>query len=160
MSLAAETRAAVRTYPFLHDALRAGVLNYTATARFLDLGDVETVTAALRRYADELDDSDHPANDANARIEMQSGLGRVDDEDALLSIGKNAYGDGDSLTGIIATGEVSPPVLATLLDRFRIEDIAVETAAVGGGTLVVLVSRRDGPTALRMVEATVEGKCR
>jgi hypothetical protein len=158
MSLAAETRAAVRAHPFLYDALRAGVLNYTATARFLDLGDVETVTAALRRYADELDD-DQSANDANARIEMRSGLGRVDDDgggDALLRIGNNAYGDGGSQTGIIATGELSPFVLATVLDRFRIEGIESETAAVVGGTLVVLVSRRDGPTALRLVEAIVE----
>lgn len=152
MSLAAETRAAVRSQPFLYDALRAGVLNYTATARFLDIGDVETVTTALRRYADELDDN---RDDADARIEMQSGLGQVDDGDAFLRIGNSAYGDGGSLTGIIATGEISPTVLAVVLDRFRIEDIDVETAAIDKETLVVLVSRRDGPTALRLVEAAI-----
>jgi hypothetical protein len=157
MSLAAETRAAVRAHPFLYDALRAGVLNYTATARFLDLGDVETVTAALRRYADELNDDN--ADDANARVEMRSGLGPVDDrEEALLCVGSAAYGDGGSLTGIIARGEVSSAVLATVLDRFRIEDIDVETASVGGDSLVVLVERRDGPTALRLVEASLESE--
>lgn len=160
MSIAAETRAAVRSHPFLYDALRTGVLNYTATARFLDIGETETVTAALRRYADELDDYDQAANDPNTRIEMRSGLGRVDDEDGFLSIGDSAYGDGGSLTGIIATGEVSPPVLAAVLDRLRIEGIDVETAAIDGKTLVVLVDRRDGPTALRLVEAATESSGR
>jgi hypothetical protein len=157
MSLAAETRAAVRSHPFLYDALQAGILNYTATARFLDIGDVETVTAALRRYADEL--NNYNPDSVNARIEMRSGLGPVDDsEDALLCIGTTAYGDGGSLTGIIATGEVFPTVLATVLDRFRIEDIDVETAAVGGDSLIVIVERRDGPTALRLVEASLESE--
>jgi hypothetical protein len=156
MSLAAETRAAVREHPFLYDALRAGILNYTATARFLDLGDVETVTAALRRYADELNNYD--PNGVNARVEMRSGLGPVDDGDALLCVGTAAYGDGGSLTGIIATGEVPPAVLATVLNRFRIEGIDVETAAIGGGSLIVIVERRDGPTALRVVEAALESE--
>ena len=35
MSLAAETREAVRTHPFLLDALRAGVVNYNAAAAWL-----------------------------------------------------------------------------------------------------------------------------
>jgi len=34
-SLAARTRDAVRDEPFLFDALRAGVLNYSAAARYL-----------------------------------------------------------------------------------------------------------------------------
>jgi hypothetical protein len=160
MSLASDTRDAVRAHPFLYDALRAGVLNYTATARFLDLGDVDTVTAALQRYADELDNY-NPA-DGDTRIEMQIGLGPVDSEDdrgdALIHIGDTAYDDGGSLTGIIATGEVSPSVLATVLNRFRVEGIDVETATIGNGSLIVLVSRRDGPIALRLIEAVVESK--
>jgi len=56
MTVAADARAAVREHPFLETALRAGVVNYTAAARFLDVGAEEAVAAALRRYAAELDD--------------------------------------------------------------------------------------------------------
>jgi hypothetical protein len=56
MNVAERTREAVRRRPFLHDALAAGVVNYAAAAEFLDVdrGD-DAVTAALRRYADDLD---------------------------------------------------------------------------------------------------------
>jgi hypothetical protein len=61
MSLASETRDAVRARPFLHDALAAGVVNYAAAARALDIGgDVDAITAALRRFAEELSDPDPP----------------------------------------------------------------------------------------------------
>ena len=49
MTVAAETREAVRDHPFLETALRAGVVNYTAAARFLDVGEEEAVAAALRQ---------------------------------------------------------------------------------------------------------------
>jgi len=45
MSVAERTRAAVREEPFLHDALRAGVVNYRAAARYLDVGDEDAVRA-------------------------------------------------------------------------------------------------------------------
>ena len=54
MSLASDTRDAVRRRSFLHAALAAGVVNYTAAARYLDVGEEEAVVAALRRYAEEL----------------------------------------------------------------------------------------------------------
>ena len=54
MTVAAETRKAVREHPFVYDGLRAGIVNYTAAARFLDVGDTEAVGAALRRYAEDL----------------------------------------------------------------------------------------------------------
>ena len=48
MSLAAETRAAVRARPWLLEALRAGVVNYAAAAESLDVdGDTDSIATAL-----------------------------------------------------------------------------------------------------------------
>ncbi|WP_336339589.1 DUF7523 family protein [Haloarcula brevis] len=157
MSLAAATRDAVRERPFLYDALRAGVVNYTAAARTLDVdGDAEAVATALRRFAEELDD--HPAHDSDARVSMQSGLGRAETTDAVLQVGDAAFAEGaGSLTGIVATGDLSPPALAEVLGRLRAADVAVDAAGVTGDALVVVVRRRAGPDALRVVEAVVQG---
>ncbi|MBX0284819.1 DUF7523 family protein [Haloarcula salinisoli] len=155
MSLAAATRDAVRERPFLYDALAAGVVNYTAAARTLDVdGDTDAVATALRRFADEL--ADEPGYESEARVSMQSGLGRVDDGDALLVVGETRLAGGaGSLTGIVASGDLEPAALGDTLGRLRAADIAVEAAGVGDETLVVAVERRDGPDALRVVEAAV-----
>ncbi|MFC5969895.1 hypothetical protein ACFPYI_00990 [Halomarina salina] len=178
-SLAAVTRDAVRDRPFLLDALQAGVLNYAAAARLLseevdalDGADEDTVTAALRRFRDELDAYERPRGEA--RVSMRSGVGRVDGVDGsagseeagggemsdaadrpLLRVGDTGYASGGSGTAIVATGEVSPAVLAQTLDRLRAAGVGVEAAAVAGESLVVVVDRRDGPDALRVVEACV-----
>ncbi len=155
MSLAAATRDAVRERPFLYDALRAGVVNYTAAARTLDVeGDTDAVATALRRFAEEL--SDGPAHAAEARVSMRSGLGRVEDGDALLAVGTTRFGEGvGSLTGIVASGDLDPAALGDTLGRLRAADIGVEAAGVDDETLVVVVERRDGPDALRVVESAV-----
>jgi hypothetical protein len=160
MSLASRTREAVRRHPFLHDGLRAGVVNYTAAARFLDLGadDREAVVAALRRYAEDLADYDPEGGDA--RVNMESGLGAVEAEDAadaLLRVGDTALvpGAGD-LTGILATGDVDATALAHVLGHLEAEEVAVEAAGVGGGALLVVVERRAGADALRAVEGALE----
>jgi hypothetical protein len=152
MSLAAETREAVRRHPFLHDALRAGVVNYSAAARFLDVeGDTDSVVAALRRYADDLPDYDRPG--IGPPVSMESGLGRGDPEDALLVVGDLALVPGrGSLTAIVATGDVDAASLRFALGRLETAEVAVEAAAVGEDSLVVVVDRRDGPDALRAVE--------
>jgi hypothetical protein len=157
MSLAAATRDAVRERPFLYDALRAGVVNYTAAARTLGIdGEEEAIATALRRFAEELDDV--PAHDSDARVSMQSGLGRAESPDAVLQVGDAAFAEGaGSLTGIVATGDLSPPVLAEVLGRLRAADVSVDAAGVTEDALVVVVSRRAGPDALRVVEATVQG---
>jgi hypothetical protein len=41
-----------------------------------------------------------------------------------------------------------------VLERLRVADIEVRAAGAVEGTLAVVVPRRDGPTALRVVEAT------
>lgn len=155
MSLAERAREAVRANPFLHEALRAGVVNYTAAARFLDLGtdDEDAVVAALRRYAEEL-----PAYEASGRqaaVRMESGLGAVDGDadEALLTVGdRSLVPDSGSLTAIVATGAVDGPALGHVLGHLETLDIAVEAAGTAEDSLVVVVSRRDGPDALRAVE--------
>jgi hypothetical protein len=155
MSLAAATRDAVRERPFLYDGLRAGVVNYTAAARLLDVeGDTDAVATALRRFGEEL--TDDPAHESRASVSMRSGLGRTANGDALLVVGDTRLGDGaGSLTGIVASGEVSAAALGDVLGRLRAADIAVETAGVGEETLIIVVERRAGPDALRVVEGAV-----
>ena len=152
MSLAAETRDAVRREPFLYDALRAGVLNYTAAARHLDLGDEEAVAAALRRYREDLPPPG--AADRDARVTMRSGLGPAEaPADALLVVGGAALApDGGDRTGIQATGDLDPLVLGRVLRRLGIEDVEVSAAGAVAGTILVVVDRRAGANALRVVE--------
>ncbi|WP_280537314.1 hypothetical protein [Halopenitus sp. POP-27] len=82
MSLAADTRAAVRAHPFLHDSLRAGVLNHAAAAEWLldhdpDLeGDPNAVATAIRRFGGNFEDVDHA--DVGASVSMRSGVDVVD----------------------------------------------------------------------------------
>ncbi|GCF14736.1 hypothetical protein Harman_26710 [Haloarcula mannanilytica] len=160
MSLAAATREAVRERPFLYDALRAGVVNYTAAARTLDVaGEEEAIATALRRFAEELDDG--PAHESDAHVSMESGLGRIesgdDETDTVLAVGDAAFAEGaGSLTGIVATGDLYPEALAEVLGRLRATDVPVEAAGVTDDALVVVVGRRAGPDALRVVEATVQ----
>ena len=157
MTVAADTRRAVREQPFVHEALRAGLVNYTAAARLLDVGDTEPVAAALRRYAEDLPDFE--AEPREVRVTMRSGLGSVDDagpEDAVLAVGDSAFADGGSLTGVLATGAVDPAALGHVLSRFAVEDIDPEAAGVAGDALVVVVGRRDGPDAVRVVEGALD----
>ena len=155
MSLAAATRDAVRERPFLYDALRAGVVNYTAAAREIDIdGETDAVATALRRFAEELDDD--PVHDGEARVSMTSGLGRSDDGPALLTVGDSHFAEGTgSLTGIVGSGDVSAAALGDVLGRLRAAEIPVEAAGVGDDTLVVVVERRSGPDALRVVEGAL-----
>lgn len=160
MSLAARTREAVRAHPFLYAALRAGVCNYTAAARYLDLGadDEEAVVAALRRYAEDLPAYDPAGRDA--RVAMKSGLGRVEDggdTDSLLAVGDVAFtADGGSMTGLLVTGEVDATALRHVLGALAADDIDVEAAGVTDAALLVVVSRRAGADAVRVVESALE----
>lgn len=152
MSLAADTREAVRAHPFVYEGLRAGILNHSAAARFLDVGETEAVAAALRRYAEEL--PEYGTDERELRVTMHSGVGPVaDGEDPLLVVGETALAvDGGDATAVVATGDVSPDLLGTVLGRCAAAEISVEAAAVGSETLVVVVGRRDGPDAVRLIE--------
>jgi hypothetical protein len=151
MTVAERTRQAVRDRPFLFDALRAGVCNYSAAARLLDAEDEEAAVAALRRFADELDAPDPPAGDA--RVTMAAGLGVVPPEDALLVVGDTALGpEAGSLTGLLATGDPGPRHLRLALGRCETAGVSVTAAGLAGDAMLVVVARRDGPDALRRVE--------
>ncbi|AZQ13559.1 hypothetical protein [Halorubrum sp. PV6] len=164
MSLAADTRDAVRARPFVLDALRAGVLNHSAAAAWLadaaDLGDdgdadAEAIATALRRFREEL-----PAYATAARtasVSMRSGVGVVDagglgDAAPLLRVGGAAVVSEGGDTAILATGDVDAGALATVLRRLGAVDVAVAAAGVAGDALIVVVGRRDGATAVRVVE--------
>ncbi|WP_049984849.1 DUF7523 family protein [Halobellus rufus] len=170
MSLAAETRAAVRARPWLLRALRAGVVNYAAAAESLDVdGDTDSVATALRRFADDLPEPDATTRDVTVRMRSGVGLAGVDVEhgdskaspeteaETLLSVGESAIVTADgSLTAIVVNGEVDPSALSTVVDRLAAENVVVDAAGVAGGELVVVVPRRDGANALRHVESALE----
>ncbi len=152
MTVAAEAREAVCDHPFLETALRAGVVNYTAAARFLDVGDEEAVAAALRRYAEA---HDHAPPERRASVSMRSGVGPADDG-GLLSVGGTAFAaDGGDRTAVIAEGDLGAAALSDVLGRLRTAGVDVEAAAAADGTLVVVVGRRDGADAVRAVEAAL-----
>jgi hypothetical protein len=108
----------------------------------------------LRRYAEDL--PDYERVDRDVRVTMQSGLeADCDHSEALLVVGEQAIGgDGGSLTGILCTGGVDADLLRRVLGRLHAESITVEAAGVGDVAMVVVVGRRDGPNALRAIEAT------
>lgn len=163
-SLAERARAAVDSRPFLRDALRAGVVNYAAAARTLEVdGEEDALATALRRYADEL-----PAYAAEARrasVSMRSGIGQVGDEadatesdagEPILSVNGTEYGDGGKQTALVASGDVDATSLATVIQRLTADGVTPEAAAVAGDTLLVIVGRREGATAVRAVEDALE----
>lgn len=158
-SLAKHARGAVDSRPFLRDALRAGVVNYAAAARTLDVdGEEDALATALRRYADELPDYDEDAR--RSSVSMQSGIGELDDDadaaDALLTVNGTSYGDGGNRTALVGTGDVDASVLAPVLHRLSVDDITPEAAGVADAGFVVIVGRREGAKAIRAVEDAIE----
>jgi hypothetical protein len=149
MTLAERARDAAREHPFVHDALAAGVLNYSAAARFLDVGDEEAVAAALRRYGEQLD---APAAEPDVRVTMETGLGRG--AGGLLTVGEAGFVPGEgSLTAILVSGTVSVRLFRRVLGRCETAAIDVCGAGYSDNSILVVVERRDGPDALRFVES-------
>jgi hypothetical protein len=160
MSLAKATRDAVRRRPFLVAALRANVVNYTAAARFLadEIGvddDTDAVSTALSRFADELRTYETESRDA--RVTMQSGLGRTKDTgESLLVVGDAGFTPGSgSLTAVVATSDVDAVAFSAVLSRLVAENVEPLAAAVAE-SLVVVVERRDGANAVRFVEDALD----
>jgi hypothetical protein len=114
-------------------------------------GDTDAIATALRRFAEELP-TDQRQN-TSASVTMHSGLGRSDDDAPLLSVGETSFGEGaGSLTGIVATGDLTAAVLGDVLGRLRAAEISVEAAGATDETLVVVVDRRSGPEAVQIIE--------
>ena len=165
MSLAAETRAAVRARPWLLDALRAGVVNYAAAAESLDVdGDPDAVATALRRFEEDLPGAGN-ADTRRVTVRMRSGVGLADagngpdgggDDgaaDPLLSVGgERILRGGGRLTAIVADGDVDAGALSAVVDRLDAENVVVDAAGVAGDRLAVVVPGSDGANALRLVE--------
>ena len=160
MSLAKRTREETRRYPFLVEAMRAGVLNYTAAARFLDVGDTEPVAAALRRYSDELPPLRTEGNDV--RLRMITGIGDSSEtEETLIQIDGNQFGRGSgNLTAIVADGAMSVRVIGRVLWQLAEFEVSVYASAMDGNRLVIVTDRLDGPSALRVVEETLTADSR
>ncbi|WP_232688620.1 DUF7523 family protein [Halobacterium zhouii] len=154
MTLAAATRDAVDDHPFLRRALRAGVVNHAAAARFLDVdGDQEAVSAAVRRYGEDL--AEYDAESRDAPVSMKSGVGPA--EDGLLSVSGQGYGPGQgSMTALVATGDVDTRALSSALERLHTAGVEPDAAGVADDSLVVVVERRDGANALRIVEDALD----
>jgi len=114
-------------------------------------GDEDAVAAAVRRYAEDLPDFD--AGDARARVSMESGLSRAEDgETGLLVVGEEGFAaDGGDLTALVAAGDIDTRALAVALERLHVAGIEPEAAGVAD-SLVVVVSRREGADALRLLE--------
>jgi len=173
MSLAAETREAVRARPFLRDALRAGVVNHSAAATWLAErdgldGDPDAIAAALRRFREDL--PEYETEERDASVSMRSGVAVVESGDTelgetgggeaepdahLLRVGDAAVVDGGRRTAVLATGEVDATALGAVLGRLAAADVDVAAAGVAGEALVCVVGRRDGATAVRVVEAAL-----
>jgi len=158
MSLAARTREAARDHPWLVDALGAGVVNYTDAARFLNVdGDTDAVATALRRYATDLSAPETATDDAT--VSMTSGIARTDeasDATPVLAVGGESFAaDGGSLTAVVARGTVDPTDLRTVLGRLSVAEVPVEAAAASDRAVTIVVGRRHGADAVRIVEAVL-----
>ncbi|QAU12931.1 hypothetical protein EKH57_09465 [Halorubrum sp. BOL3-1] len=162
MSLAADTREAVRSRPFVFDALRAGLLNHSAAADWLseaaDIGgDSDAVAAALRRFREEL--PPHATEDRTAVVSMRSGVGLTDspegDSPLLRVADAGVVPEGDH-TAVAATGDVDAAALAAVIRRLTLRNVEIAAAGVAGDALVCVVGRPDGPDAVRTVEAALD----
>ncbi|MDG5820613.1 hypothetical protein [Natronococcus sp. A-GB7] len=161
MSLASETRRAVDEEPFLVAALRAGVVNYTAAARYLDVdGETDAVATAIRRYAEELPAYGTDAREVRVRMERGITPAAIDGsqpETALFAIGGTSFrSDSGDLTAIVATGDVDTVALGKTLGRLEIEEIEPIAAGVGEGAMMLVVEGLAGADALRTVEDALE----
>lgn len=158
MSLAAEARAAARERPFLLAAMRAGVVNYTAAADRLELdGDREAVATALRRFAEGLPAYETDAREARVTMTRGVGVREAADDEPLLSVGgASVVPDAGDATAVLASGDVDAAALATVLARCLAADVAPVAAGAADGALLVVVGRRDGVDALRVVESALD----
>ncbi|AGN02968.1 hypothetical protein L593_15170 [Salinarchaeum sp. Harcht-Bsk1] len=152
MSVAERTREAVRADPALYDALRAGVVNYSAAARSLAVdGDVESIATALRRYAEELPTGEQ----SDRRVSVRLHRGVALDEDAFGGVDLEADGDA---TAIQVTGDVDARAFERVLGSLRTAGVAVTAGGFNDDALVVGVEPRTGPEALRVVERALESR--
>lgn len=152
MNTAEITREAATRHPFLVEALRAGIVNYTAAARFLDVGEVDVVAAALRRFAAELPATE-PA-ERELRIRMLTGVEKVPRADgAILSVDERGFGVGrGEHSAIQIEGPIDSTFVAGVWGQLAVAGVEVVAAAHDHDRLVIVVSKNDGPRVIQLIE--------
>jgi hypothetical protein len=93
-------------------------------------------------------------------VRIRSGLGRVgpDDGEPLLAVAGVGFApdaEGDGHTALVAVGDVDAAALRAVLGRLATADVGVTAAGVTSEALVVVVEKRAGAGALRLVEAAL-----
>jgi hypothetical protein len=147
-SIAARTRRAVDRSPFLREALRAGVLNYTAAARRLDVEAApDAVASALRRYEAELP----PREAAHGTVRV-----RMDGDPAapILSVaGEDGAVEGQ--TALLLSGALDAGAFGRAVAALQAASLSVSGAGYVADQGVILVPDADGSAALRVVESVL-----
>ncbi|MFL2520896.1 MAG: hypothetical protein ACJ0QU_00715 [Halobacteriales archaeon] len=136
MSLAAITRRAVRKTPYLYDALRAGIVNYSAAARMLNLeGQDAAISVSLQRLSKELPPLEMASIDANITISSDETKQRAK---------------------IVIEGPVDAKALSHLILVCHMNEIRIIEASVVMGEIDIVVEWKDGPNSLRLIERALE----
>ncbi len=132
MSLAASTRRKVKNTPYLYDALRAGIVNYSAAARMLDLeGEDTAVSVSLQRLSKDLSPLEMSSVDANITINSDEVKQRVK---------------------ILIEGSVDAKILSHLILVCHMNEIHVREASMEDKKINIVVGWKDGPNSLRLIE--------
>ncbi|MFP4218291.1 MAG: hypothetical protein ACLFR6_05570 [Salinarchaeum sp.] len=152
-SIADRTRRALREQPFLHEALRAGVLNHRAAARTLDVtGDTDAIATALRRYGKGLSSESPPSVTVRMRRNVSIATDAADL--GLLTVGSTTIQDdgaGDATALLLRGADARTLARATL--RLTLEDIMPLAAGIAEDMAILAVQADAGTTALRAVES-------
>jgi len=152
-SIADRTRCALKAQPFVYEALQAGVLNYRAAARTLDVtGDTDAIATALRRYGEDLPRESPPGVTVRMRRNVSIGTDAADP--GLLTVGSTTVQDdgaGDATALLLRGANARTLARATL--RLALEDIMLLAAGVAEDTAILVVPADAGTTALRAVES-------
>ena len=136
MSLAAITRRAVRKTPYLYDALRAGIVNYSAAARMLNLeGQDAAISVSLQRLSKELPPLEMASIDASITISSDETKQRAK---------------------IVIEGPVDAKALSHLILVCHMNEIRIIEASVVMGEIDIVVEWKDGPNSLRLIERALE----
>lgn len=152
MSLASRTRDTVKKYPCIHQALRAGVINYSAAARYLPVsGDTEAIASALRRYAEELPDPTPKPIDVSITMHTS-----YPDQLSGLPAETPDTNEEGSITWLCVSGDITPVLVGSVLLGCKSHEIPVQTVSANDGTALISVPQSAGAAALRCIEHVLD----
>ena len=136
MSLASDTRREVKNIPYLCEALRAGIINYSATGRSLGLeGEDTAISVSLQRLRNELPPL------------------KVINVEANIPISSDESG---KQSKILVEGDINAKVLSHLILICHINEVLIEEIRMVKSRIEVVVEWRDGPNALRLIELSLK----